>query len=519
MATITTPSPIAPLLTADGYKSSHFKIWPKGTSRVLINWTNRNSKYLGDISHAVVYGLQAWAQSYLVELWAPFFEADVEQVIREYEETLSMYFGPANNIGSDHIRSLHGLGYLPLHVCGLREGTLAPIGVPTVTIENTHDDFFWLPNYVETALSAGTWHPSTVATIAWQYRELMEAWAKETDPAGLAGVDYQGHDFSFRGQQHIDGAAAAGSAHLLSFLGTDTMLAFDFIRRYYAGENGQLGASVPATEHSVMTVRGPQGELETFHTILDEFPTGIVSAVSDGYDLFKVLTETLPLLKDRMMARDGKLVIRPDSGDPVDILTGTLPAGVGYDLDENGVIINDTRTPEQKGVIEILFELFGGTLSSTGYKLLDQHIGAIYGDSITLERAEAIFERLAAKGFASTNVVLGIGSFTYVRVTRDSLGSAVKSTWAEVDGEGVDIQKDPKTAGAFSKKSAKGRVAVLRGEDGELYLVEQATAEDEANSLLTSVWVDGEFVRYDSFADVRQTLRDERAALAARRAA
>lgn len=527
MSTITTASPIAPLMTADGYKSSHWLLWPTGTTRVLINWTNRNSKHLGDVTHAVVFGLQAWAQSYLVEMWAPFFAADVEEIVRDYDELLTMYFGPDNVIGTDHIRALHELGYLPLHVRGLREGTLAPIGIATVTIENTHPDFYWLPNYVETALSAGTWHPSTVATIALQYRELMEAWAIKTDPEGLAGVDYQAHDFSFRGQQSIEGAAAGGAGHLLSFLGTDTMLSFDFIRRYYAGENGTVGASVPATEHSVMTVRGPQGELETFNTILDTFPTGIVSAVSDGYDLFKVLTETLPQLKDRIMGRDGKLVIRPDSGDPVDILCGELPeTHGGWDTSEEQHFANiaaglteDDRTPEQKGVIEILWDLFGGQVNAQGYKVLDSHIGAIYGDSITLDRAKAIFERLAAKGFASTNVVLGIGSYTYVHITRDSLGSAVKSTWAKVDGESVDIQKDPKTAGAFSKKSAKGRIAVVRDIDGELIQLEQAGDLDERDSLLTSVWIDGEFVRYDSFADVRQTLRDERAALAARRAA
>lgn len=527
MSTITTASPIAPLLTADGYKSSHFKIWPKGTSRVLINWTNRNSKYLDDVTHAVVFGLQAWAQSYLVEMWAPFFAADVDEIIGEYGELLDMYFGEGNGIGTDHIRKLHNLGYLPLHVRGLPEGTLAPIGIATVTIENTHPDFYWLPNYVETSLSAGTWHPSTVATIALQYRELMEEWAKKTDVAGLPGVDYQAHDFSFRGQQHIEAAAAAGAGHLLSFLGTDTMLSFDFVRRYYAGNNGRVGASVPATEHSVMTVRGPQGELETFNTILDTFPTGIVSAVSDGYDLFKVLTETLPKLKERIMARDGKLVIRPDSGDPVDILCGQLPETHGgwntgeeqHFADIAAGRAEDDRTPEQKGVIEILWDLFGGTVNEQGYKVLDSHIGAIYGDSITLDRARRIFERLAAKGFASTNVVLGIGSFTYVHITRDSLGSAVKSTWAEVNGESVDIQKDPKTAGAFSKKSAKGRIAIVRDADGELIQLEQASAIDERDSLLTSVWIDGEFVRYDSFADVRNRLREERAALAERRAA
>ena len=503
---ITTASPIAAVLATDGYKQSHRMLYPSGTTRILINWTNRSNKHMPGSSHAVVFGLQAFAQQYLTEAWAPFFAADEDEVCDLFEAALLGYFGP-NEIGSDHIRSLHRLGYLPLRIAALPEGTLAPIGVATLTVENTHDAFFWLPNYIETALSASIWHPATVATIALEYRDIMERWAAATG-GDAASIDFQAHDFSMRGQTSIESAAASGAGHLLSFLGTDSMPSLDFIDRYYPGDNGWVAASVPATEHSVMCVRGEAGEKETFEQILDTFPAGIVSAVSDGYDLFKVVTEILPALRDRIMARDGKLVIRPDSGDPVDIITGERLAGVEYD---------GPATPADRGVVELLDEEFGHTVNEAGFKVLDSHIGVIYGDSITLDRAERIFQRLADKGYASTNVVLGVGSYTYQMVTRDNLGSAVKATWALIDGEAVNIQKDPKTGGP-GKKSALGRIALHRDAAGEIVQTDEATSEQEATSLLETVWEDGSFVKLQSFADVRATLAAERAARAARAA-
>ena len=514
LGTPTAPTKIAGLLAVDGYKQSHRTVYPKGTERILINWTNRSNKLLPEASHAVHFGLQAFLQNYLVETWAPFFAATEDEVADEFERVLLSYFGP-NNIGSDHVRELHRLGYLPLLVKGLPEGTLVPFGVPTILIENTHPDFFWLPNYIETALSASIWHPSTSATIATVYRDLMEGWAEKTG-GDIAAIDFQAHDFSMRGQTSLESAAASGAGHLLSFLGTDTMSTFDFIDRYYPGENGWVGASVPATEHSVMCIRGEQGELETFHAVLDAFPTGIVSAVSDGYDYWNVLNVTLPKLKDRILGRDGKLVIRPDSGDPVDIMTGTYIV-----TDENRAEYEAKKaagelTSEELGSIEVLGALFGSTVNDKGFKVLNPHIGLIYGDSITLDRAQRTFERLAAKGWASTNVVLGIGSFTYQYRTRDSLASAVKATWAQVDGQSVDIQKDPKTGAG--KKSAKGRLAVVTSADVDLELIQQASPADEERSLIQPVWKDGDFINPVSYADVRTTLREQRAARAARAA-
>jgi nicotinamide phosphoribosyltransferase len=534
---ITKASPIAALLNTDGYKLSHAKLYPQagsgegdstGTTRILINWTNRSNKFMPGSTHAVVFGLQHYIQSELVEAWQPFFDAAEEDVVRLYTEALTGYVGAegAAIIGIDHVRALHRHGKLPLRIKALREGTLSPMGVATVTIENTSDEFFWFPNYIETGLSASIWHPSTVATIAVEFRELLEKWALLTTGT-TDGVEFQGHDFSMRGQSSIESASVSAVGHLLSFLGTDTLPALDVVDRYYPGaNNGWVAASVPATEHSVMCIRGEKGELATFHQILDTYPTGIVSAVSDGYDFFKVLTEVLtePTLHKRIVERDGTLVIRPDSGDPVDIVTGEFNPYGDADAELLGYDHPDVKaklawyeeekaagriTNEQKGGIELLDEAFGHDVNEQGFKVL-RKVKIIYGDSINIDRLNRICQRLAAKGYATSNVVFGIGSFTYQYITRDNLGSAVKATHAIVDGFSVDIQKDPKTGGG-GKKSAKGRIAVHRGADGELHQVDELTAEQAEEGLLEVVWEDGLFYRHQSLGDIREVLAEERA--------
>lgn len=497
--TLTTASPIAPLLHTDGYKVGHIFQYPPNTTRVYSNYTNRGSRIEG-VDKAVHFGLQAYLQEHLVEAFVPFFAADEDEVARLYQEAMDAYLGP-NAVSVDHIRALHRLGYLPLRFKGVPEGTLVPLRVPSFTIENTKPEFFWLVNYIESALSAAVWHPSTTATIALQYRRLFDRAAGDTS-ASTEAVPFQGHDFSFRGQTSIESAAASGAGHLLSFLGTDSLPSKDWIDRYYPGENGLVMASVPATEHAVMCAGGAEDEIGTYERLLNVYPTGILSVVSDTWSLWDVLLKHLPALKDQILARDGKLVIRPDSGNPVDILCGT---GTNPELIHTAEVKDPESDPAFFGVIELLWNLFGGTVNDKGYKELDPHIGAIYGDSITLERANQIIERLKKKGFASTNVVFGIGSFTYQYQTRDSLNSAIKVTWAEVDGVGRDLFKDPVTDNG-TKRSSTGRLAVFRNDDGELELIERATPEQEDASLLQTIWEDGEFRRRQSFADVRETL-------------
>lgn len=494
---MTNANPIAPLLMTDAYKIDHRRQYPEGTEFVYSNYTNRGSRIPG-IDKVVHFGLQAFLQKFCVEAFEDFFNADEDEVAFLYEEAITSVIGP-NQVGSDHIRALHRLGYLPLRFCAVPEGTLVPLRVPSFTVENTLPEFFWLTNFVETVVSAAVWHPSTVATIAHQYRELLEEAAALTGTP-LETVDFQLHDFSYRGQVGTEAAAISGLGHLLSFKGSDTLPAMEEARRYYNGDNGLVLGSVAATEHSVMCAGGQDDEFGTYDRLLDLYPSGIVSIVSDTWDLWKVVTEILPQLHDKIMTRDGKVVIRPDSGDPVDILCGTKPAPSRSEVDD--------RTPAEKGLIELLWEEFGGTVNGFGYYELDSHIGAIYGDSITLERAEAITRRLALKGFASGNVVFGVGSYSYQYVTRDTFGSAMKATWVQIDGEGRNIQKNPVTDNGL-KKSATGRLAVFDVE-GYLHLIEEADLVDEDISVLQPVWENGAFVKYQSLSDVRETLAAQR---------
>lgn len=480
-----------PMTLTDAYKLSHRQQYPEGTTKVYSNFTARGSRVPG-VDHVVFFGLQAFLHQFQAafDLW---FEDSEDAVCNQYQRLLDNVLGPDNNVDTDHVRALHRLGYLPLRFKALPEGTPVPVRVPMLTVENTVDEFFWLTNYFETWLSSALWLPCTSATTAHRMRGLLEDWATATG-GDAAFVDWQGHDFSMRGMSSIESGAASAAGHLTGFTGSDSLSVFDWIGTYYSGDNGLIAGSVPATEHSVMCAGGQVGERETFDRLLDLYPTGIVSVVADTWDIWSVLTDIVPALKGKVLARDGKLVIRPDSGDPVDILCGT-----DYRFQKG-------RTPEGKGVIELLWTTFGGTINAEGYKVLDPHIGAIYGDSITYDRADAICARLANKGFASTNIVFGVGSFSYQYATRDTFQFAMKATHAVVGGVGRDLFKDPVTDNGM-KKSATGRLAVLRGQDGDLVLVEKANHDAEKQSELKTVWEDGEFVRTQSFADVRATLR------------
>lgn len=481
-----------PITLIDGYKCDHRRQYPKGTTRVYSNWTPRTSRIVGQ-DEVVLFGLQYFLQRYLREEFAKFFSADEDAVADRYQKRINGYLGP-NSIGVEHIRALHSLGYLPLEFRALPEGTRVPLRVPMLTVENTHPDFAWLPNYFETLMSNVLWLPCTSATTALGMRKLLDAAAIKTgSPAGF--VDWQGHDFSFRGMSGPEAAQLSGAGHLLYFTGTDTIPAIDLIEDYYGVPDGYLvGGSVAATKHSVMCAGGETCEMDTFGRLLDLYPGGIVSVVSDTWDLWHVLTEILPSLKARIMGRDGKLVIRPDSGDPVDIICGCRSAPAG--------------SPAHKGVIRLLWETFGGMTTETGHKLLDSHIGCIYGDSITRERAAAICSRLDEAGFASANMVFGIGSYTYQYVTRDTFGFAMKATWVEIDGNGHDIFKTPITDNGV-KNSARGRLAVARDSAGKLALIERATPAQEAASLLRPVWRDGKFVVTETFDVIRERARKD----------
>jgi nicotinamide phosphoribosyltransferase len=444
-----------PIFYKDFYKVSHYEQYPKNTQLVFSNFTPR--KAINGQSFSVFFGLQYFIKEYLEYRFKKyFFDVPKEEIMNAYRWFMKETLGSEKSF--DHIGKLHDLGYLPIAIYAVDEGTLVSMRVPAMVIWNTHPDFYWLTNALETLLSCTLWGGCTSATIAYQYRFILDKYAKETsDMEGF--VDYQAHDFSFRGMNSVEAAMISGAAHLNYFKGSDTIPAILFLNKYY-GKDISCGTSIPATEHSVMSCGGKETEYETYKRLITEvYPNGFLSIVSDTWDLWHVVDTILPKLKSEIMNRDGKIVIRPDSGDPVKIICGD---------------------GDQKGLVERLWDIFGGTTNSKGYKQLDSHIGTIYGDSINLERCRQIMEGLKEKGFASTNVVLGIGSYTYQFNTRDTFGWAMKSTYAEIDGKPYNIYKDPKTDSGI-KKSHKGLLKVIKdnGAHGQyLKVIEECSWDD-----------------------------------------
>ena len=480
-------------LLCDGYKIDHRRQYPDNTQLVFSNLTPRASRREGQ-NFIIYFGGQFFVKRWLIEEWNKnFFQQPKEQVLAKYARRINNYLGEGA-VTYEHIAALHDLGYLPLIIQSVPEGTKVPLKVPCLIMYNTLPDFFWLTNYFETLLSCEIWGMCTSATTAYQYRQILNKYADLT-VGNRDFVQWQGHDFSFRGMFGVEAARMSGAAHLLSFTGTDTLPAIDFLEEYYGADSDKelIGGSVAATEHSVMAMGGMEDEVGTFKRLITEiYPKGIVSVVSDTWDFWKVLTEYLVELKGIVMARDGKLVIRPDSGDPVKIICGDPDA--------------DSRSPEYRGAVQCLWDIFGGTITDKGYKQLDSHIGLIYGDSITLERAEIICDHLERSGFASTNVVLGIGSYTYQYVTRDTFGFAVKATYGIVNDEPRQIFKSPKTDSG-EKKSAKGLLAVYNNEtNGDLELRDCAEWANVNHCLWQTIFKDGELFNETTLSEIRNRL-------------
>ena len=490
---------INPLNAIDFYKADHRRQYPVGTEYVYANFTPRSSrlaKMLPDFDDKIVFfGLQGFIKHFLIETWNEgFFNQPKAKVVAAYQRRMDNALGEGA-VPVEHIETLHDLGYLPLKIKALPEGSRVNIKVPVLTIINTDPNFFWLTNYIETVLSAELWKSCTTASIAYEYKRLLTQYAEKTG-APLDFVPVQGHDFSSRGMSGIYDAAQSGVGHLTSFIGTDSVASIDYAEEYY-NATGIVGVSVPATEHSVMCMGSEESEIETFRRLICElYPAGVVSIVSDTWDFWRVITEFSVALKTEILKRQpnalglAKVVFRPDSGDPVKIICGDPEA--------------ERDSPAYKGAVQCLWEIFGGTETAQGYKVLNERVGLIYGDSITLERAQNILKGLQAKGFASNNLVFGIGSYTYNYLTRDSFGFAVKATWGQVNGVGRELFKDPVTDSGV-KKSAKGLLRVEQTENG-FELFDQQNFEQENKGALQTVFENGQLVRECSLDQIRERL-------------
>lgn len=499
----------------DYYKVSHRQMYPDGTTLIYSNFTNRSARLANmtkDYDNKVVFvGLQG-ALKEITEMWnESFFSQPKDKVVAKYKRRMDTSLGP-DSVPTDHIAALHDLGYLPVEVKALPEGVRVDIRVPNFTIKNTKPEFFWLTNYLETTLSNLTWKSQSVATIAYEYKRMLDKYSGLT--GGFADFTmWQGHDFSMRGMSGPEDSARSGFGHLaVGFTGTDTITAIDYAEDYYGADADKelIGGSVPATEHSVMSCGGKVTEIDTFRHLIKLYPSGVLSIVSDTWDYWNVLTNVAKTLKQEILDRSpnalglAKVVFRPDSGDPTKIVCGDPTATPG--------------SPEHKGSIQCLWDIFGGTVNSKGFKELNPRVGLIYGDSITLQRAEAILSGLAEKGFASTNVVFGIGSFTYQYMTRDTFGSAIKATYSEVNGKGHNLFKDPVTDKGSMKKSAEGllRVEKMFQFDANTGLVgapnyvlfDKQTWERENQGELKTVYLNGKMVKETTLAEIRENVKN-----------
>lgn len=593
--------PFAPHLI-DSYKYGHVDMYPPGTTRVYSNFTARSNRHRNTVNvsdYTVFVGLQATLKA-LHAVWnETFFSRPKSEVIKKYKRRMNKILG--TNVESvTHIEKLHDLGYLPIEVRALPEGSKVHLKVPYFTVENTHPDFYWLTNYLEDFFSAQSWKMINNATLAHDCRLIIEHHFKQTG-ADMNMVKFFGHDFAFRGMSGIFDGASTAFAHLTSFVGSDAVSGVDFAEDVYGANVDEelVSASVPATEHSTQTatirqiINSPDfknltsefydrtpggydgkkkysneliGEYGLFKRLLEQYPTGILSVVSDSYDFFGVLTEILPRLKDEIMGRDGKLVLRPDSGNPVDIICGEVDfikadseidalkklnenflkeweghairnatyLHVGkfkisgeyftisaiYLADEcpknpNKLEIIERRSVEVKkivpkpheiGAVQCLYNVFGGTPTSTGHITLDGHVGLIYGDSINASMMDEILTKLSRNGFSAQNVVYGIGSYSYNMSSRDSWGMAMKATWVEINKVSTPIYKQPKTGDGL-KNSAYGRLKVT-GSDGKYTLVDQSDISkyNSAKDVMKTVYRDGVFHEVTTLNDIRTRL-------------
>lgn len=554
---------INPLYESDGYKVGHNAMLAPNTTFLYGTWIPRSLKYMHpSITEIMSAGQQVVVRYLHSSFQENFFDMPIS-VAKKFTKDMCKYLMMEYN--GDHFEALHKLGYLPVRFKALPEGIFTPANIPHMTFVNTVEGFAWLTLYLETMVSKTAWQMPTAATIGNKFKMNAVEWVTKTDKANLWLADYMCHDFHARGGNPFT-SIVVGLGHALSNSGSDTLTVIEAGRYYYdVDEEDVCINSVNASEHSVTCTgiffyeaelrklrvinnyeeRLKKGEflnsIEEYYSFdvpcegsvqepdylaisewlnlrdwLKKFPKGILSVVSDTFDLWKLITYILPRLKPEILAREGKLVIRPDSGNPVDIICGDIK-GTIYPTN----MPNHIEVCRRTGVIELLYDIFGGDVSAEGYIRLDSHIGAIYGDSINLERQVAIYSRLADKGFAATNIVLGIGSYSYVLMTRDNAGYAAKGAWFQVEEEfyaspeslapghrskSFNIYKDPITDDG-SKKSLKGLCAVMDDGLGNLFVKTECTPEEETKGLLKIIYEDGKFYNQVSLDQIRARLK------------
>ncbi len=480
---------INPMLLCDFYKTVHSDMINPKMTKSMSYFTPRMSR-VNRWDKVVMFGVQMFCKTWLIDYFNKyFFELSEEEVVSEYTRVLDATLGKGI-YGTEKIRKLHKLGYLPIEIIALPEGTMVPIHIPMFGITNTHDDFAWLPQALESLISAEMWYPQITATVGKTYRDIVNKYYDETVEDNVPRARALGA-FDFRGDMCVDAALMAGAGWCLSFLLTATVPAIPYLEKIFNCDctKEAVAFGSVSTEHFVMCSNyAVDGDEITFlrKMLTELYPNTSFSCVLDSYDYWNVIDNILPQLHDEIMAHNGCMLMRGDSGDCVEVVTKTVFK---------------------------LWDQFGGTVNSKGYKVLDPHVKAIYGDSITVQRCEEIFEILKKAGFACSNVALGVGSFSMHCIeeggilkpfTRDTFSSCIKACYAEVDGKCYPVFKNPKDGGF--KKSQKGLCYVYE-EDGVLKYKDEYTSENiPEGNLLEPVFRNGKMLKDYTLNEIRQRL-------------
>jgi nicotinamide phosphoribosyltransferase len=447
----------SPLLLTDSYKVSHYRQYPPGTERVYSYFESRG----GEFSEVVFFGLQYYLTKYLTG--AVVRQQDIDDADGFYRQ----HFGGEmlNRRGWEHILHVHG-GRLPVVIRAVPEGTPVPLHNVLMTIENTDPECFWLTNWLETLL-VQVWYGSTVATQSRAMKKVILRYLHETGDPAL--VHFKLHDFGFRGVSSVETAGVGGAAHLVNFKGTDTVAGLVVAREYY--DCPMAGFSIPAAEHSTITAWGREHELDAFDNMLRQYPTGLVAVVSDSFDIFRACSELWgKALRDKVLARDGTVVIRPDSGDPPEVVCK---------------------------VLDILAEAFGSTKNAKGYCVLNPHVRVIQGDAVDYAMLQRILAAAKSRGWSADNLAFGSGGGLLQKLNRDTLKFAFKCSAVTINGRAHDVYKQPVTD--QGKRSKAGRLKLVREGDRLATVSASAPGDD----LLQEVFRDGRLLVRQSFDEIR----------------
>jgi nicotinamide phosphoribosyltransferase len=452
-------------MDVDSYKGSHFLQYPPKTEYVSSYIEARGGKF----DNMVFFGLQMYLKRYLAR---PITMDEIDYA----EEMWTAHGVPFNRAGWEHILKVHN-GYLPLKIQAVKEGTVLPIRNAIVQIINTDPAVPWLTSFMETALLRAIWYPTTVATLSWTVKQIIRRYLNKTCETPEAELPFKLHDFGARGVSSAESAALGGVAHMVNFLGSDTVGALQHARLYY--DEPMAAFSIPAAEHSTITSWGRENEIDAFENMLTKFggPDKLLAVVSDSYDIYKATEQYWGHdLKDKVEAMGGTLVVRPDSGDP-------------------------TLVPTE--VIELLGKAFGYTVNEKGYKVLAPCVRVLQGDGVNPVSIETILERLEAKGWSAENIAFGMGGALLQRdVHRDTMAWAMKANATKRADDPIwyDVFKDPITD--KGKISKRGVQALVRNADGYAS-IRADKLPDDAEDLLETVWEDGRLLRDQNFSDIR----------------